>query len=84
MAKNYVEINIEKFTGPNVHPDDETLLGKVYGKIIYRFTNQKDLEDFINLRAGRLTYDNDGNRVAVIVPTAGEMNRIKLAAPYRG
>lgn len=83
MAREYVTVTVEKFTGPNVHPDDTTLLGRIFNVTIWSWGNEQHLADFIQARAGRLGFDSD-KRVATVTATPKELKQIRSAGSYRG
>jgi hypothetical protein len=84
-SERIVEIEIVKLTGANVHPDDETLLGKAYGVTIYRWSSESDLTWFVtSIRHGSLHTDDNGKRTATFTATPNELKVIKNAGSYRG
>lgn len=80
MAKEYVTATIIKYTeiNPQAHPEDTRLVAKIYDTTIWSFNDEDHLNDFIAVRAGRVTFDCETRKITVTT-TPKDLKSIKEA-----
>lgn len=84
MANQYVTLTVSKLTGPNVHPDDDTLLIQKYDVTFFRVYGESGLSQFVNARHGTIGRDENYAQTVTITVTPKEFQKIKSASLYQG